>query len=451
MAGRPNYNSTGGLRSTYGAGAYSAQGSSRVSRPMGAKYTQGNNSHHFAHPSGRTSGGNSYSRGHQPGEVSMYPAGARGLRSAGYGQGKLLPAGGGGVYRPNAPYHVGTPANLQRKPFDNWSAKPRHGVGEFGSASNICYWGDFKARDEKMREMRGTYDLTEERRSLVRQAFNLLDKDGDGLVSLDDVRKTYNAASHPMVKGKQWTEEQAFRDVIARFKGSHYAPGETAACLDLRLEELEKYYEQVGAEVDDEYFAAMMVQAWQLPKQPGMRPEQGWGAQMLGHLALVEANMMGDEYHGQADLAQRKLDCISVGEEHEAAVRGWREAARGGGFSDMLKAAEAIAKWVQGKEAIPVEAGLPELAPLAANAVRFVRLGGAEVLAGLAEAQDVMIKKAVATAMFACMSEDLARAELSRCDERQLQAMTRRALPAIAGCSDAVARNKAERVRTMLV
>uniref|UniRef100_A0A6T8KVQ1 Uncharacterized protein n=1 Tax=Hemiselmis andersenii TaxID=464988 RepID=A0A6T8KVQ1_HEMAN len=117
----------------------------------------------------------------------------------------------------------------------------------------------------------------------------------------------------------------------------------------------------------------------------------------------------------------------------------------------MLKAAEAVAKWVQEKEAIPVDAGLPELAPIAANAVRFVRLGGTDVLTSLAEAQDLLIKKAAATAMFVCFSEDLARLELASGDARWLQSLTRQALPAIAGCEDAVARNKAERVRTMLV
>jgi hypothetical protein len=39
---------------------------------------------------------------------------------------------------------VGTPANLQRKQFDNWSAKKRSGMGDFGSASNVVYWGDYK-------------------------------------------------------------------------------------------------------------------------------------------------------------------------------------------------------------------------------------------------------------------------------------------------------------------
>ncbi len=43
-------------------------------------------------------------------------------------------------------------------------------MGEFGTGSKIVYWGDLKQRDEKMRAMRGKYELNESRRALIREA-----------------------------------------------------------------------------------------------------------------------------------------------------------------------------------------------------------------------------------------------------------------------------------------
>jgi len=44
----------------------------------------------------------------------------------------------------------------------------------------------------------GTSHVVVARRELVREAFHKLDHDGDGLVTIDDLRnKGYNAKSHP--------------------------------------------------------------------------------------------------------------------------------------------------------------------------------------------------------------------------------------------------------------
>jgi hypothetical protein len=43
-------------------------------------------------------------------------------------------------------------------------------MGEFGTGSKIVYWGDLKQRDDKMRAMRGKYELNESRRALIREA-----------------------------------------------------------------------------------------------------------------------------------------------------------------------------------------------------------------------------------------------------------------------------------------
>ncbi len=193
MAGRPNV-STGILPSTYGLGAHKAQSrqSNLVDRPMAAKAdvrrrvaillakysyfgsfllmtrTCRRDAACYPHPSQRSSGGNSYQGGYGNGSVGVVlPERARAVRSAGYGQGTLDRSQA--QYRPNAPFHTGTPANLQRPQFDNWSSKKPSLLGEFGTGSKIVYWGDLKERDDKMRAMRMKYDLNDSRRALIRE------------------------------------------------------------------------------------------------------------------------------------------------------------------------------------------------------------------------------------------------------------------------------------------
>lgn len=164
----------------------------------------------------------------------------------------------------------------------------------------------------------------------------------------------------------------------------------------------------------------MVVQAWRLHKVGGRMPAQGWGASMLNDLALAEANMMGDEYRGMADLHAKKLEGIHVADEDRRRVEAWAAKVRSGVFGDMLASAEAISQWCGEREAI---GSLANLAPMLANAVRFVRLGGSSILVSLAEAQDVLIKRACASALFAIFSDELPRLELAKCDVRWTQAL----------------------------
>lgn len=342
--------STGALPSTYGVGAWGAQGSSKnYKRPLGREAGRVLNSAHFNHPTGRTTGGNSYSGGFRPGHGDL--PGARAVRSAGYGQGKLHPAPMG-VWQPRAPFHTGTPANLQRPAFDNWSAKKASCQGEMGHKSAIVYWGDLRARDEKMRAMRLKYPLNQERRALIQDAFSKLDRDGDGLVTLQDLRDNgYNAKSHPRYLAaapNHWTEEQVFMNVIARFKMGEYEPGTTHKFSSITYDEFEEYYRVVGEELDDEYFGAMMAQAWRLQRRaPGM---QGWDAQVLSHLALVEANMMGDGYLGKEALDKSKLSAITVSSDDAGQMATWKSMVESGEYSQMMRAAEALDKYVGQEE-----------------------------------------------------------------------------------------------------
>lgn len=59
--------------------------------------------------------------------------------------------------------------------------------------------------DEFLRIIRG--DLTNNRAALVKKAFSKLDKDGSGVVDIDDIKGVYNASRHPdVLSGKKTTD-----------------------------------------------------------------------------------------------------------------------------------------------------------------------------------------------------------------------------------------------------
>lgn len=59
--------------------------------------------------------------------------------------------------------------------------------------------------DEFLRVIRG--DLNDYRRSLVERAFKKLDRDGSGVIEVDDLVGVYNAKKHPAVMDGRKTEE----------------------------------------------------------------------------------------------------------------------------------------------------------------------------------------------------------------------------------------------------
>ena len=59
--------------------------------------------------------------------------------------------------------------------------------------------------DEFVRIIRG--DLTPPRLALVKKAYIKLDKDGSGVVDIDDIRDVYNASKHPdVISGKKTSD-----------------------------------------------------------------------------------------------------------------------------------------------------------------------------------------------------------------------------------------------------
>ncbi|EPY86308.1 calcyphosin-like isoform 1 [Camelus ferus] len=143
----------------------------------------------------------------------------------------------------------------------------RRGLAELGlaldtaEAEGVCRRWD--------RDGSGTLDLEEflralrppmsqAREAVITAAFAKLDRSGDGVVMVDDLRGVYGGRAHPKVRSGQWTEEEVLRRFLDNFDSSEKDGQVTLA-------EFQDYYSGVSASVDtDEEFVAMMTSAWRL-------------------------------------------------------------------------------------------------------------------------------------------------------------------------------------------
>ncbi|XP_062509594.1 calcyphosin-like protein [Corticium candelabrum] len=101
--------------------------------------------------------------------------------------------------------------------------------------------------------------MNECRSRLVQGAFQKLDKTGDGVVTIADLKGSYNARKHPKYENGEWTEAQVFADYLKKFDSPNDPDGKVL------FEEFLNYYSGVSASVDDDlYFDLMMRNAWKL-------------------------------------------------------------------------------------------------------------------------------------------------------------------------------------------
>lgn len=56
------------------------------------------------------------------------------------------------------------------------------------------------------------------RKSLVNQAFDKLDKNGNGILELDDIMKIYDASKHPDVRSGKKTKESVLQEFLETFE-----------------------------------------------------------------------------------------------------------------------------------------------------------------------------------------------------------------------------------------
>lgn len=110
--------------------------------------------------------------------------------------------------------------------------------------------------DEFMRFLKG--DINKFREGFIRQAYDKLDVNKDGNVTLEDIAKLYDASFHPDVISKKKTPEEVYMEFMSQWD-TLVADGIVS------FDEFMEYFKDVSASIDtDEYFEVMMRNAWKL-------------------------------------------------------------------------------------------------------------------------------------------------------------------------------------------
>ncbi len=61
--------------------------------------------------------------------------------------------------------------------------------------------------------------MSARRIDLIDQAFDKMDKTGDGMITIDDVKGVYNIKHHKKYLSGEWTEKQCYLAFIGTFDG----------------------------------------------------------------------------------------------------------------------------------------------------------------------------------------------------------------------------------------
>jgi calcyphosin len=141
--------------------------------------------------------------------------------------------------------------------------------------------------DEFLLGVRG--EMNANRKRLVAQAFKKLDKDGSGVVNIDDIKGVYNASKHPDVLQRKKTEDQVLQEFLETFEG--YEDMKDLRDGQVTLEEFEDYYAFISCSIDDDkYFELMMNNAWRINEGASRGTEpKGWASQAEPSKGLQES------------------------------------------------------------------------------------------------------------------------------------------------------------------
>lgn len=87
---------------------------------------------------------------------------------------------------------------------------------------------------------------------MVRKAFEKLDKNGNGIIELEDIKGVYNAKFHPEVKAGKKTEDEVLYEFLDTFELHHSIKNPQDKDRKINLKEFIEYYTNVSASIDND-------------------------------------------------------------------------------------------------------------------------------------------------------------------------------------------------------
>ena len=154
-------------------------------------------------------------------------------------------------------------------------------------------------------------DMKRKRKVIVRMAYNILDKDGSGEVTVADIRGAYDCSQHPQVLDGSITEDEALAEVLAT-----YEQGVSDGVIT--FQEFLEYYRDVSAGVDDDdYFELMIRNAWHISGGKGNAANTSCRRVCVTHSDGSEeiCEIMNDLGIGPKDIQKMKKRLIEQGVE----------------------------------------------------------------------------------------------------------------------------------------
>lgn len=119
-------------------------------------------------------------------------------------------------------------------------------------------------------------DLTPRRKNMVLKAFSMMDKSGEGIITVSDICQIYDVSRNPDFIEKRLTKDQILINFLNQFDG---ARGNNDG--KVTLDEFLDYYKDLSMSLpSDEYFVQMMESTWQCPEDDNTAQTQ----QTVGHL-----------------------------------------------------------------------------------------------------------------------------------------------------------------------
>eukprot|EP01038_Epipyxis_sp_PR26KG_P004385 gene4385-6201_t len=101
--------------------------------------------------------------------------------------------------------------------------------------------------------------LSARRRNLINLAFDVIDKDGSGIVEPGDLIDRYDASKHPDVISRKKTADEVMKEFLDTFDVGGVHDGMVTR------DEFVNYYSNIGASIDNEdYFELMIRNAWHI-------------------------------------------------------------------------------------------------------------------------------------------------------------------------------------------
>jgi calcyphosin len=168
--------------------------------------------------------------------------------------------------------------------------------------------------------------MSERRLALVNMAFNVLDRDGSGVVEPEDIMSCYDASKHPDVIAGKRTAGDILQEFLDTFDVGGVKDGKVTR------QEFENYYANLSASIDNEdYFELMIRNAWHLSGGQGASANSANRRVLVtnsdGSQSVVEIKkdlgLRGDDKQGMMDrLRAQGVNASSVSTTYGSDDRG---------------------------------------------------------------------------------------------------------------------------------